>query len=400
MQPIALLHKQLQKAVPSIHRTRLKALMAAVGAVLCGAQVSITSLGRGLSNTAFLKHKIKRMDRLVGNTRLTQERWGIYAALTHWLVQGLPQPIILIDWSPLSGDQEHQVLRASLPVKGRALTLYEEVHPRSKLGSRKVQHAFLDVLKTLLPVTGRPIIVADSGFRVPFYRYVEHTLGWHWLGRIRNRDFIRWQDTSEPWFGATSLYSRASTKPAYLGTIQWVRRHPLSAFLVLVSQAKTGRHRYTHAGRQSQARHSKKQAKREQEPWLLVASLSLQPFTAKQVMKLYQTRMQIEEGFRDTKSYRYGVGVAKANRIGQQRRTNLLLVAALAGFLLWCIGVAGKNQPIAKQVRVNSSSKRDPYSVVFLARLLLRQPTFRLKHSQIWQSLTTVKPYIDSVLCT
>jgi hypothetical protein len=399
MQPVALLHKRLQKAVPSIHRTRLNALMAAVGAVLCGSQASITSLGRGLSNTAFLKHKIKRMDRLVGNARLYQERWGIYAALTRWLVQGLPQPLILIDWSPLSGDQEHQVLRASLPVKGRTLTLYEEVHPRSKLGNRKVQHAFLDVLKTLLPVTSQPIIIADSGFRVPFYRYVEHTLGWHWLGRIRNRDFIRWQDTTDPWFSATTLYSRATTKPADLGTIQWVRRHPLSAFLVLLGPPKKGRHRLNQAGQQSQSQHSKKQAKRENEPWLLVASLSLQHCTAKQITQLYGSRMQIEEGFRDSKSHRYGLGVAKANRIGQLRRANLLLIAALAAFLLWCIGVAGKNQPLAKQVRVNSSSKRDPYSVIFLARLLLQQPTFRLKHRQIWQSLTTIKPYIESILC-
>jgi hypothetical protein len=116
-------------------------------------------------------------------------------------------------------------------------------------------------------------------------------------------------------------------------------------------------------------------------------------------MKLYQARMQIEEGFRDSKNHRYGLGVAKANRIGQQRRANLLLIAALAAFLLWCIGVAGKNQPIAKQVRVNSSSKRDPYSAIFLARLLLRQPAFRLLSSQIWQSLTTINPYIKSLLC-
>jgi hypothetical protein len=117
MQPVALLHKRLQKALPSIHRARLNALMAAVGAVLCGSRASITSLGRSLSNTAFVKHKIKRMDRLIGNTRLTQERVDIYAALTRWLVQGLPQPLILIDWSPLSSDREHQVLRASLPGK-------------------------------------------------------------------------------------------------------------------------------------------------------------------------------------------------------------------------------------------------------------------------------------------
>jgi Transposase DDE domain len=290
MQPITLFHKRLQKAVPSIRRARLNALMAAVGAALCGFRASITSLGRGLSNAAFLKHKIKRMDRLIGNTRLTQERWDIYATLTRWLVQGLPQPLVLIDWSPLSSDQEHQVLRASLPVKGRALTLYEEVHPHSKLGGRKAQHAFLDVLKTLLPVTGRPIIIADSGFGVPFYRYVENTLGWHWLGRIRNRDFIAWRgtDTGEPWFGATSLYPKATTKPACLGTVQWVRRQPLAAFLVLVKQSPKGRRHLTQAGRRSQSQHSKKQANREHEPWLLVASLSLQAFTAKQVMKLYQ----------------------------------------------------------------------------------------------------------------
>jgi hypothetical protein len=120
------------------------------------------------------------MDRLIGNTRLYQDRWSLYTALTQWLVQGLSHPIILIDWSPLSGDQEHRVLRASLPVKGRALTLYEEVHPHSKLGNRRVQQDFLATLKTMLPLASHPIIVADSGFRVPFYRYVEQTLGWHW----------------------------------------------------------------------------------------------------------------------------------------------------------------------------------------------------------------------------
>lgn len=400
MRPIDLLHKRLHKAVPSIHLARLAALMAAVGAVLGGAQVSITSLGRNLASRAYDKHKIKRMDRLAGNARLHQERLDIYAALARWLVHGLPQPLVLIDWSPLSGDQAYHVLRASLPVKGRALTLYEEVHPLAKLGNRKVQQAFLDTLKALLPATGRPIVIADSGFRVPFYRHVEHTLGWHWLGRIRNRDLVAWQgDTGEPWFAATSLYARATPNPARLGAILWVRRQPLAAFLVLAGSPKQGRKRLTQAGKPCQSGHSKKQAKRENEPWLLVASLSLRAFTARQVVRLYQTRMQIEEGFRDSKSHCYGLGVANANRIGPQRRANLLLVAALAAFLLWCIGVAGKDQAISKQVRVNSSSKREPYSAIFLARLLLRQPSFRLKQGQIWHSLTTIKPYIEGVLC-
>ena len=64
MRSVAVLHKHLQKAVPSIRCARLKALMAPVDAVLCGAQISMTSLGRSLSNAAFIKHKIKRMDRM------------------------------------------------------------------------------------------------------------------------------------------------------------------------------------------------------------------------------------------------------------------------------------------------------------------------------------------------
>jgi hypothetical protein len=37
----------------------------------------------------------------------------------------------IVDWSPLTDDQSQQLLRASLPVGGRSITLYEEVHPDS-----------------------------------------------------------------------------------------------------------------------------------------------------------------------------------------------------------------------------------------------------------------------------
>jgi hypothetical protein len=127
----------------------------------------------------------------------------------------------------LSDDQKFHVLRASLPTRGRALTLDEEVHPCSRLGNRGIQQAFLEILKTLLPLASHPIMVADSGFRMPFYRYVEHTLSWHWARCIRNRDFISWQNTTDSWFSATSLYSKAAAKPPGLGAVQWVRCCPL-----------------------------------------------------------------------------------------------------------------------------------------------------------------------------
>jgi hypothetical protein len=42
-------------------------------------------------------------------------------------------------------------------------------------------------------------------------------LGWHWLGRIRNRNFIAFADRADNWLAAKSLYAKASRKPTLLG---------------------------------------------------------------------------------------------------------------------------------------------------------------------------------------
>ncbi|MDD5320842.1 MAG: IS4 family transposase [Methylococcales bacterium] len=240
MSIIALLHNLLKEKHPSIHATRLRALMAAVEAGLSGASVSITALGRPLSGYAYIKHKIKRMDRLAGNHHLNTERMAIYGAMTQWLLQSLPMPLILVDWSPLTADQHQQLLRAALPTGGRSVTLYEAIHHVKKLGNRKIQQRFLRRLQALLPPRVTPIIVADSGFRTPFFREVE-SLGWHWLGRIRNRDFIDWADRPDAWLAAKSLYAKSTRKPKCLASARWVRSHPLDGELVTFFRPAKGR---------------------------------------------------------------------------------------------------------------------------------------------------------------
>ena len=143
MHTAKVLHKLLIQSVPSIHATRLNTVIVSVQALTQGARATVTSLGRGLMGKAYDKHKIKRVDRLLSNARLYQERHSIYNALTRRLLLGLSEVIIAVDWSPLCADQSWQLLRAAIPVGGRSLTLYEEAHPQSKLGNRKVQHQFL-----------------------------------------------------------------------------------------------------------------------------------------------------------------------------------------------------------------------------------------------------------------
>ena len=397
MRTLSVLRKLIVKAVP-IHAIRLNVLMAAVQALTLGAQARVTSLGRHVVGTAFDKHKIKRMDRLLSNPHLYQERSSIYTALTQRLVKGVAEPIILIDWSPLCADQSWQLLRAALPVGGRTITLYEEVHPQSKLGNRKIQHQFLSTVATMIPVTCHPIIVADSGFKTPFFRYIESTLGWHWVGRILGRNFVCGYSEIDQWVCAKSLHRIATTSAKYLGRIQWIRSNPLAAFIVLIRAPKKRRTVLTYTGKKRQSKKDKVYAKRQKEPWLLVASLSLHGRTPKQIVKIYRTRMQIEEGFRDCKAVHYGLDLSQKRNMCEKRRSILCLLATLANFILWCIGIAGKHTPVAKQVRVNSSSKREPYSAIFLGHLLMAQEKFRISAKAILSSLRVIKPYMESVL--
>jgi hypothetical protein len=398
MHTASILSKFLHNVLPSIHAARSKALILAIEALACGAQACVTSLGRGLSGTAYPKHKIKRMDRLLSNPHLYQERFSIYSAITNMLVKGLPEPVITIDWSPLCADQSWQLLRAALPVGGRSVTLYEEVHPRSKLGNRKVQHCFLDRLAAMMPDDCQPVIVADSGFKTPFFRYVESKLGWHWVGRIRGRDFLSWKTQENEWFSAKSWYPKATAKAKAIGKVCWVKSNPLAAWIVLLRQPKKKRKAVTYSGKKRQSKRDKVHANREKEPWLLVASLSLQTRSARQMVNLYRTRMQIEEGFRDCKATHYGLGLSQHRSMKENRRAILCLLAALATFLLWCIGTAGRKTAMAKHVRVNSSSKREPYSVIYLARLLIPLKNFHLTEKAITRALDEIKPYMETVI--
>ncbi len=399
MHTLPVLHRLFRDAFPGVHCTRLEALVVAVDSVCQGARVSITVMGRGLDSPVHIKHRVKRMDRLIGNRLLAEERERFYRAITRRMVTGAARPLILVDWSDFSADRAQQLLRASLPVGGRAITLYEELHPLEKLGNRAIQHRFVDRLAAILPSECTPIIVADAGFRVPFFRYVGR-LGWHWLARIRNRNSICWQGAPYEWVGAKSLYALATARVQDLGTTEWVQRSPLTGRLVLIRQSAAGRKDRTLSGAPRRSARSRGQAKGNSEPWLLIASPSLQGFSAKQIVRLYKTRMQCEENFRDTKSIALGLGIARERYTSFLRAANLLLIAALAHFLLWLIGCLARARHWDHAVRVTSAASRNAYSTVFLARLVIRHLNHRLPRDCLDDAGKLAAAYLQPVIET
>jgi hypothetical protein len=337
-----------------------------VDACVSGAGLSITAVGRRLAGPTSLKHKIKRADRLIGNPHLYRERSAIYKALCRVTLARIAEPMILVDWSDLKADQAFHLLRASIAVGGHALTIYEEIHPRSLFGNRKVQERFLAILAKMMPPGIAPIVIADSGFKVPFFRAVE-ALGWRWVGRLRGRDFVRFDGDWEP---GTSLFSKAKVKAVHLGVGDWVKSNPLSVAMVLVRLRKCGRHDKTASGSIARSRKSLKAARSQREPWLLLAALQLGHLTAKAIVRIYRQRMQIEEGFRDMKSLYYGQGYEVNRSHDPKRLAILVLIAALAAFLLFMIGAAAERMNLQRGMHA-SSSKRRVYSLPFLAMLIL-----------------------------
>jgi len=374
-----------------IHARRLATLFEAVLSCVCGPALSLTAVGRRFSGPVALRHKIKRADRLLGNRHLQRDAGTLYAALCRGLLARIAEPVILVDGSDLKADPSLHLLRASLPVGGRALTLYEAVHPHSKLNNQLIRIRFLRALSERLPLGTQPISVADAGFKVPFDRAVERR-GWRWVGRVRGRDVLR---LKQHWVSCKTLFCRATATPTRLGPDDWVRSNPLQALLVLVQEPPQGRRRTTAAGKRSRSKTSTQADRSAREPWLLVSSPWLSNLSARQVVRLYLQRMPIEEAFRDLKRQQDGEALEHSRSEGTGRFTVVVLIATLAAFLLWLLGTAATHQGLDQRLRPGAR-KRNAYSRLFLARLLLTLASCRDLIKEVAAAVVNVDQWASS----
>lgn len=375
MHTIRLLHKRLREACPEIHLARLNALLKAVEALLQGGKLTLTTLGRHVQSRAFPKHKIKGIDRLLGNAHLHRERLAVCGFVVRLLIGQMPRPVIVIDWSDCP-KRPFLMLKAALPVGGRALPLYQEVHALRAYKNAKVHRAFLRHLQALLPDGCRPIIVTDAGFQGPWFRDVER-LGWDWVARIRGRVQYRRARTLE-WQCITTLFPRAGPRPRALGHCWLSKRRPHPCWLYLTRLPRTRRRdrpKDRNHGHGTVARRCRQAAL---EPWLIATSLEPDAQAERTVMSLYGRRMQIEETFRDLKSHRYGYGLHYTHSRSPQRLEVLLLIGGLAMMLQWLSGVAIQHQGWTRHFQANTTTAKRVLSLFFLGGQLRLTQRFAL----------------------
>lgn len=354
-----------------MHKTRLETLSLLVGSLFYAKFFNVTGLGRALKTSAQERSAIRRVDRFLGNKRLQAERLSLYSIFCKQLVGACNRPRIIVDWSTIPNQNSH-VLRASLVTTGRALTLYEEVHPEKKLTSPKVHARFLIKLQSMLPDEVCPIIITDAGFHSSWFKTVRG-LGWDYAGRIRGNKFYRLLD-STLWASISSLYKDATSTPTFIGAIELCKDSGFETNLYRYKSNKTGRKAKTKRGNLKRNSQSLKHAKGAKEPWLLVSSLKESGQTAQKIIKIYKLRMQIEEGFRDLKSTKYGFGFEHVSTQHIYRLHVFFLIAMLASILAWIMGWLAEKNNLQRQYQANSTKNRRVLSLFYLGyRIILRK---------------------------
>ena len=249
-------------------------------------------------------------------------------------------------------------------VEGRSVTLYEEVHTVKTKEKLVTHQQFLAKLKTVLPSSCHPILVTDAGFRTTWFKLVE-SQSWDWVGRVRNRHYMRWT-TGGRWFDAKNCYQWATTQAKYLGEGVLTVRNQLPCQFVVYNGKLKGRKHKNRLGEPAENNGSRKKAKGQREPWLLATSLPVTMTFAKKITRLYKLRMQVEEGFRDVKSRRFGLGLSYHRMSSVMRLQILLLLASLALVVLWILGLATIASGHHYQFQTNSVRHKRVLSIVFI----------------------------------
>jgi hypothetical protein len=353
-----------------MHKKRLKTLTLCISAVLETKKLSLSEIGRAIKLPKIKERSaIRRSDRLLANKKLHDERDHIHQVVIERLLGTRTKIDIIVDWSSIP-NTTHHTLRAAMVADGRALTLYEEVHPEKKLGNKRIQNKFLQKLKKLLPEKCKAVIITDAGFHNDWFKEVIR-LDWDFLGRVRGKKYLK--KANEEWQLCKDLFTRATSTPKYIGKVELCKSNSLELNLCLFKGKRKRRKSMNKVGKKRRDTTSLEYRKSANEPWMLVTSLPVSSSLAKQVIKKYSTRMQIEESFRDLKSSRYGFGFENAHTQGIKRIEILLLIAMLASFIAWLTGWVAERMGLQYQFQSNTTKNRRVLSLFFLGCQVIRR---------------------------
>lgn len=365
----ALLHAHLKEHCPDIHSTRLQAVMDVATGLQRSRHFSITAIGKCLQSDAKTKHRIKKVDRLLGNDHLYTELAEIYKGLSayvfRYIVQDGYTPVV-IDLCFLKDSHDIQMLSAEVATKGRSIPVYREVFESGQLKHRAEE--FLTGVAHCIPSDRDILIIMDAGFGDEWFKAIE-LKGWNWLVRARAGKYIKLLEQDE-WQEASDLFEKATTRAKSYDKA-WITKSACRPCRIIVKKGSvtTKRKRPIRLPRNYNSANGNYQRIAE-EPWVLATNLPKKYDTTK-VLNAYKKRMQIEESFRDVKNPRYGLGSRYIQTRCIYRWGVSMLLAAIVQITLWIIGVIGHSLGFQREFQSNTVKDKKVFSYFFLGQLIV-----------------------------
>jgi hypothetical protein len=369
--------QQVDCALGFVHQQRRAALFRGVRALIAGGALWLSALGRAIDDPLAHRHAIKAIDRLLGNRALHRHRVDIYAALSALLLRRKQRVVVLVDITEIRPGI--CALTASVAMDGRSVPIYDQVRSKKTIQKTPNIRAFLRALQRVLTADVRPVLVTDAGFESPWFDQVVE-LGWDFVGRVRHQTkFLIDGD----WVGVKALHRLAISRARCLGWLPFPRHRPCGRRLVLSARPQPkGRTRKTARGRRGRTHNDRRCAKSAREPWLLATSLHC---SSDAVVAIYAQRMQIEQNYRDTKNHRWGWRFDQSRSRSNERLQMLLLIAAIATFVVLAFGCLAEKLALHKRYQANTLYRRRVLSFFTLGLFVVRD-----RYSPLWPSPTTL----------
>jgi hypothetical protein len=332
----------------------MSSLWIAVTAAVKGGDLRPAVLGRYSDRHTTQKHRIKAVDRLLGNPRLQRALTSLYRAMAHILLRKAKICVIAVDWTQI--DAKHKALTGGLPIGGRIIPLLNHVHACRHQPTLAMHRRFLKALHDVLPAGCLPILVTDAGFQGTWVAEV-CARGWHYIARLRHRTCVR-KPGETSWQPNKALHKQARMKPRDLGLWDVGRdraKQRYTARLVLARKLPRGRHRKGRRGQRLRGGVTSRMTQRQREPWLLATNLD---WGQDLIIATYSQRMQIEETFRDFKGSVFGFSLDATRSRDTARLEVLLLIGTLAFTAIVLVGLAAEHRGIHRELQANTERRR------------------------------------------
>jgi len=367
-------------ATAGLRSTKINAVLDMTHALLNKSYLTVTSLGEHCNGATKVKHKIKRVDRWLGNPGLYDSLINAYNGIFNDFLMARMSLDILVDWSGCCNWHEC-CIRASVVCSGRSITIYQEVHPSSTQQKLEVHRSFLNNLRKIIPQECNVTIITDRGFQMNWFEMVSD-MGWDFIGRA-NQHYCYQADGTTKWEQVQDLYKKASTRPRFIGGGFLGKNRRVSAFIHTYKAKQKKRKDKRTRSKVAYPHLERMYSTQNKTPWVIVTSHPPTSRDSKRIMNDYHRRMQIEQNFRDDKSERFGYGFRFGRTRSVKRISILLFIAAICSFLLMVIGAAAEESKLHWSFQANSIKNRRVLSYLTLAKRILRHCIDKISRSQI-----------------